>query len=1252
MTRSAVRFISALGMTAAVVAGATVPAFAAAGTRSLLNITRLPATGTASAYTAQAPNRILDTRSTGTPLTGQTLNLTVAGGTTTVPAAATAVVLNVTVTNTAGAGFLTVWPAGNARPTISNLNWAAGETRPNLVTVTVGTGGQVSLFANSNTDVVVDEEGFYAAPSGTAGGYVAVSPARITDTRAGSGQANAGSTLAAGTTLSVQVTGAGGVPATGVSGVVLNATVTNTSASSFLTAWATGGTMPVVSNLNWVAGWTVPNRVIVPVGTGGKVNFYNKFGSTDLVVDVDGYYTDATAAGKLFTPMTPNRVIDTRLQGGTLGAGQSSTYAVAGFAGVPSGASGVIFNVTVTNTTAASFLTVYPNARPLSSDLNWVAGQTIPNMTQATLSSTGTVSFYNNTGSTDLVVDLSGFFGQAAGVSVTANPASVPADGATTSTITATVTTNTGAPAVSDPVAFSLAGSPSGACGTITPATGTTNTSGTFTSVYKASSTVGTCTITANEAQNGLSGSTTVTQTKVANSNTVTAAPTFVPANGVATSTVTSLVKDSSGALVSGDVVTFVATGSPAAACGSLSASSATTSAAGVASVTYTASTTVGFCTVKATEANTGTAGSATITQTSNPPPGTPNTVDVTVSPASIPADGKTTSAVTATVKAGAAAQPGDPVMFTLTGAACGTISPASGTTNASGVVTATYTASTTAGACAVKATEAISNSSAPSTGTNPTTITQTAVPNGFTATATPASLPANGTSTSTIKATVTNGVTGAAVSGDAVTFAATGSPGAVCTNANLSATAGTTDANGVATVTYTASTTNGFCSIKATDATNSTGATATVTQTAAGAASITVAADPTSIPADGATTSVVTATVTATGGGFLAGDTVLFTTSGAACGTFTTANPSTTSATGKATVTYKASTTVGSCTVTATESSGGLSNSATIAQTAVPNNVAVTSSGTGAAPASGAATLTITATVTGGVAPNPAVSGDTVTFTLTASNTGSCGAVSPTSGTTDATGKLATTYTTSTTVGFCTVKATESGTGASGSFTIDQTSNPAPGLPFTVTATANPTSIAANGTSTSTITANVKNGAANVSADPVMFTMSGASCGSLTPTTVTTDASGNAVTTYTSSTTAGTCTITAKDAISTGSSVGTPVAQTPVPNNIAVSANPSSIRADGTSTSTITATVTTGVGGTAVSGDTVNFTAAGSPGATCTNANLSALTGTTNAAGQVTVTLTATTTVGFCTVTATETGTSQTNNTVVTEHA
>jgi adhesin/invasin len=126
--------------------------------------------------------------------------------------------------------------------------------------------------------------------------------------------------------------------------------------------------------------------------------------------------------------------------------------------------------------------------------------------------------------------------------------------------------------------------------------------------------------------------------------------------------------------------------------------------------------------------------------------------------------------------------------------------------------------------------------------------------------------------------------------------------------------------------------------------------------------------------------------------------------------------------------------------------------------------------------------------------------------------------------------------------------------------------------------------------------------------------------------------------TTYTASTTAGSCTITATEAIS-GSPGTAVITQTAVPNNIAAAANPAAIRADGTSTSTVTATVTMGVGGAAVSGDTVNFTATGAAGV-CTNASLSALTGMTNASGQVSVTYTASTTIGFCTVKATETAT------------
>ena len=365
------------------------------------------------AYTAVTPVRLMDTRISGGPLgAGRSRNLTVAGATPGAPASATGVVVNVTATNTTAASFLTVYPAGNARPLTSNLNWTAGKTVPNLVEVPAGAGGAVTLYNQfGSTDVVVDLEGYFALPSGTAGQEVALTPARISDTRSGSGQPNAGSKLGAGGSLDIQVTGAGGVPAAGVSAAILNVTVTNTTAVSFLTAWPSGATRPTASNLNWMAGQTVPNRVIVPVGTGGKVSLYNRFGSADVIVDVSGYFTDATATGKLFVPQIAHRIADTRGTA-TLGPARTFTLQVGGISGVPTTASAVILNVTVTNTTRLGFLTVYPSTatRPTTSDLNWTAGLTVPNLVVATLGSTGAISFYNSAGSTDVVVDLVGYF--------------------------------------------------------------------------------------------------------------------------------------------------------------------------------------------------------------------------------------------------------------------------------------------------------------------------------------------------------------------------------------------------------------------------------------------------------------------------------------------------------------------------------------------------------------------------------------------------------------------------------------------------------------------------------------------------------------------------------------------------------------------------------------------------------------------------------------------------------------------------
>ena len=92
---------------------------------------------------------------------GQTREVVVAGGTSTVPAEASAVLVNVTAVGPSAASHLTVWPTGVARPTASNLNFGKGVTIPNMVWVKVGTGGRISIFNNDgDAHVLVDVVGY------------------------------------------------------------------------------------------------------------------------------------------------------------------------------------------------------------------------------------------------------------------------------------------------------------------------------------------------------------------------------------------------------------------------------------------------------------------------------------------------------------------------------------------------------------------------------------------------------------------------------------------------------------------------------------------------------------------------------------------------------------------------------------------------------------------------------------------------------------------------------------------------------------------------------------------------------------------------------------------------------------------------------------------------------------------------------------------------------------------------------------
>ena len=418
-------------------------------------------------YTALSPYRICDTRASnpsqllgsdaqcnGQTLTqGGTLTIQVSGtnpsGSSSggVPSSGiTAVVLNITVTNTSAAGWLTAWPAGQVQPTASNLNWETGDTVANLVQVALSSSGQVSLYNfQGSTDVVVDVEGYVASdPTSTAGLYHALSPYRVCDTRAsnpsqllGSDAQCNGQTLSQGGTLTIQVSGtnpsgfsSGGVPSSGITAVVLNVTVTNTSAAGWLTAWPAGQVRPTASNLNWSQGQTIPNRVMVALPSSGKISLYNLLGSSDIIVDVAGYYTTGGSdPGSYFSGFSPTRICDTRAgnpsnlsgiqaqcNGKTIGAGSSLTIQVAGVGGVPAETSStppvaVVLNITVTNTTAASYLSAYPagESPPIASDLNWSTGQTAPNFVKVALGALGEVSFYNSLGSVDIVVDVAGY---------------------------------------------------------------------------------------------------------------------------------------------------------------------------------------------------------------------------------------------------------------------------------------------------------------------------------------------------------------------------------------------------------------------------------------------------------------------------------------------------------------------------------------------------------------------------------------------------------------------------------------------------------------------------------------------------------------------------------------------------------------------------------------------------------------------------------------------------------------------------
>ena len=332
------------------------------------------------------------------------------------PEWARSVVLNVTVTGAVGPGYLTVYPCGQPRPTSSNLNYDVGMTRAVAVVAQIGGNGAVCVYTQTPTQVVVDLTGYYAFGAS----FSATQPARLLETRVGpefitvDAQPIALGRLPGGSITSVTVAGRAGVPAD-AKAVTVNVTAINPSLEGFATVFPCGESLPLASTLNFLAGTIVSNAAMVKVGAGGAICFFSNV-ETDAILDVNGY--DAAPAVVQF--MQPTRILETRpglttadhlVEGIGLRPPDSVLeLQIGGRVGIPASIRAAVLNITVTQTGAPGFITVYPcgGTRPVASTLNYGRGATVANLAVATTTTDGKVCIYTQT-ATHLVVDLSGY---------------------------------------------------------------------------------------------------------------------------------------------------------------------------------------------------------------------------------------------------------------------------------------------------------------------------------------------------------------------------------------------------------------------------------------------------------------------------------------------------------------------------------------------------------------------------------------------------------------------------------------------------------------------------------------------------------------------------------------------------------------------------------------------------------------------------------------------------------------------------
>ena len=357
-------------------------------------------------YVPVTPCRLVDTRQNGGhPIQGGTsesFTISQLGGCN-IPTSAAAYALNISVVPHGTLGALVIWPQGEIQPFISTMGSPDGRVKAHAAIVPAGNNA-VSVYVSDTTDVILDIEGYFSAPGALTYQFYPVTPCRLVDTRKGSG-----GPLQAGVERDYTIAGNCGIPSTATA-YSFNVTVLPTNGElDYLTVWPKGESRPAVSTLSDPTGTAVANAVIVPAGADGATAFYAHDNTTNLLLDVNGYFAAPGSAGLSLYPVTPCRVLDTSSNVGPF-EGTLTVNVVDSVCAPPSSAQAYVFNAIVEPPGSMPYLTLWAHGttQPSTETLSAADGFVTSNMA-IVATNDGSIDAYA-AGLTQLILDISGYF--------------------------------------------------------------------------------------------------------------------------------------------------------------------------------------------------------------------------------------------------------------------------------------------------------------------------------------------------------------------------------------------------------------------------------------------------------------------------------------------------------------------------------------------------------------------------------------------------------------------------------------------------------------------------------------------------------------------------------------------------------------------------------------------------------------------------------------------------------------------------